>query len=68
MNDDAQPGGTTPNFDPEVQCDECGVFGAYGVGDNHLCADCYAGKGSCCREFGKDDLWRPEDLSTSDGK
>jgi len=44
--------------DPEAACDECGAFGAYALGDRRLCLDCYAGKGSCCPEFGKDDLWR----------
>lgn len=44
--------------DPEARCDECGAFGAMAFGDRLLCPECYAGKGSCCPEFGKDDLWR----------
>lgn len=43
--------------DPAARCGECGAFGATQFGDLFLCTDCYAGKGSCCPEFGKDDLW-----------
>ncbi len=38
-------------------CDVCGRFGAFRFGDRTLCEDCYVGCGSCCPEFGKDDLW-----------
>lgn len=40
-----------------VVCDRCGKFGAYVIDDRALCPECYAGSGSCCPEFGKDDLW-----------
>jgi hypothetical protein len=42
---------------PALVCDECGAAGAFEFGDTKLCLNCYAGKGSCCPEFGKDDLW-----------
>jgi len=38
-------------------CDVCGRFGAFHIGQRILCQDCYQGSGSCCPEFGKDDLW-----------
>ena len=41
----------------DAACDACGRFGAFHIGDRTLCEDCYAGCGSCCPEFGKDDLW-----------
>ena len=44
-------------LDENVACDVCGKFGAYYFGDRTLCPDCYGGCGSCCPEFGKDDLW-----------
>ncbi len=39
-------------------CDCCGRFGAYGFGDRSLCLECYEEAGSCCPEFGSQDLWR----------
>ena len=39
------------------RCDVCGRFGAVRVDERSLCQDCYTGSGSCCPEFGKDDLW-----------
>lgn len=58
------PGGQCANPGAEdfrtvegIRCDTCGRFGAVKVGDRALCPDCYAGSGSCCPEFGKDDLW-----------
>lgn len=38
-------------------CDDCGRPGAYRLGDHTLCLDCYSNRGSCCPEFGRDDLW-----------
>ncbi len=35
----------------------CCRFSAVRIGDRALCPDCYHGCGSCCPEFGKDDLW-----------
>lgn len=46
-----------PAVDSDLACDECGAFGAFVLGDAKLCLRCYAEKGSCCPEFGKDDLW-----------
>ncbi len=48
--------------DEALVCDVCGRFGAVRIGDRALCVDCYQECGSCCPEFGKDDLWSfPED-------
>jgi len=47
-------------YDPEAACDYCGKFGAYDLGDKHLCTDCYCEMGSCCLEFGGHDLWTEE--------
>jgi hypothetical protein len=43
-------------------CEICGKFDAVRIGDRTLCLDCYHGCGSCCPEFGRDDLRSfPED-------
>ncbi len=44
-------------MDERVACDACGRFGAFTFGERHLCVDCYEECGSCCLEFGGDDLW-----------
>ncbi|HVU26441.1 MAG TPA: hypothetical protein VHG71_01735 [Verrucomicrobiae bacterium] len=44
-------------LDENAACDGCGKFGAYHFDGRTLCAECYTGCGSCCPEFGKDDLW-----------
>lgn len=44
-------------LDEDAVCDVCGRFGAFHFGGRALCLDCYSGCGSCCPEFGKDDLW-----------
>lgn len=44
-------------FKPEATCSCCGRFGAFDFGEEFLCSDCYAEKGSCCLEFGGHDLW-----------
>lgn len=46
--------------DEKAVCDVCGKFGAFHFGDRVLCQECYVGSGSCCPEFGKDDLWPRE--------
>ncbi len=43
--------------DANIQCEVCGRFGAFSFGDRHICEECYEGCGSCCPEFGADDLW-----------
>lgn len=40
------------------RCDSCGRFGAIEVGNIYLCTDCYQERGSCCMEFGGNDLWK----------
>ena len=45
-------------FDENAACTSCGKYGAYLLDGQRLCADCYEQRGSCCREFGEDDLWR----------
>jgi len=47
-------------FKPETACDNCGRFGAFDLGDQHLCSDCYIECGSCCMEFGGNDLWKKD--------
>jgi hypothetical protein len=54
--DDA-PTPTTEND----RCESCGRWGAVEIAGRPLCDDCRQGCGSCCPEFGKDDLWA-EDL------
>ena len=48
-------------FDDTATCDACGRYGAFHVGQRTHCQDCYQGSGSCCPEFGKDDLWTFDD-------
>jgi hypothetical protein len=48
----------TARLDENAVCDVCGAFGAFHFGDRLLGQDCYEGCGSCCPEFGKDDLWQ----------
>ena len=40
-----------------LTCEECGAFGAIEWDGKRLCPECSTAKGSCCPEFGKDDLW-----------
>lgn len=42
--------------DADARCDRCGAFSALDLGDERLCEDCYRARGSCCLEFGADDL------------
>lgn len=44
-------------FNENAVCDRCGRFGAYEFDGERLCVDCYELRGSCCLEFGGDDLW-----------
>ncbi|PTY07159.1 hypothetical protein DB347_07555 [Opitutaceae bacterium EW11] len=46
-----------PGPQAELICAECGASGAHEIAGTVLCERCYAEKGSCCPEFGKDDLW-----------
>ena len=39
------------------RCDRCGQPAVAKVGDEYLCESCYQNPGSCCMEFGGDDLW-----------
>jgi hypothetical protein len=49
----AAPSETTPgNY-----CERCGTANAVKVGARWLCENCYVEAGSCCPEFGADDLW-----------
>jgi hypothetical protein len=41
----------------DARCDRCGGFATLLAGDRPLCEECYRGCGSCCPEFGQDDLW-----------
>jgi hypothetical protein len=34
--------------DPDAACEACGAFGAFRFDGETLCAECYAGRGSCC--------------------
>lgn len=52
--------GQEVQFDPNAVCDRCHRFGAFWFSDHTLCADCYEEGGSCCLEFGGDDLWESD--------
>jgi hypothetical protein len=48
-------------FDENAACERCGQYGVYLFDGEKLCAACYEKRGSCCPEFGCDDLWTNED-------
>ena len=48
-------------LDARLRCDTCGAFGAFDLGDQKLCEECYRHCGSCCPEFGGHDLWSTDD-------
>jgi hypothetical protein len=56
-NEIVQPHDGSVQLDETTVCEDCGRVGAYRVGDHALCLDCYSNRGSCCPEFGRDDLW-----------
>lgn len=39
-----------------VACGFCGHYGAFEIGGQFLCPRCYESCGSCCPEFGREDL------------
>jgi hypothetical protein len=41
-----------------MDCKFCGNPTSLMIGDMPICENCYNNAGSCCREFGDDDLWR----------
>src|SRR5204862_3824440 len=55
-------------FDENTACERCGKFGAYEFDGARLCVDCYETRGSCCPEFGSDDLWRATAAMPADTK
>lgn len=57
---EAQPHNTALHADEKATCDRCGKFDAFDIAGRKLCGDCYQIAGSCCPEFGADDLWQPE--------
>ncbi len=48
--------GTSIRLNEEAACSFCGRFGAFEIGHQLLCPSCYEGCGSCCPEFGREDL------------
>ena len=49
---------TKPRPNEDIVCDRCGRFGAFDFAGTKLCEECYEVVGSCCPEFGADDLWQ----------
>lgn len=43
-------------FDENAACERCGRFGVFAFEGEKLCAECYGASGSCCAEFGGNDL------------
>jgi hypothetical protein len=50
-----------PKCNENAVCERCGKFGACEVAGQWLCPACYETSGSCCPEFGADDLWAERD-------
>lgn len=42
----------------KTSCERCGHPDSMAFGDHWFCAECYYISGSCCLEFGDDDLWK----------
>jgi hypothetical protein len=42
----------------EAVCCRCGSENAVELGGQYYCLACYTVMGSCCLEFGADDIWR----------
>ncbi len=49
---------TAKTTEPDTICERCGRPGAIEIAGRHICLACYDICGSCCLEFGDDDLWR----------
>lgn len=47
--------------DDDARCERCGGLSPFDLGDRRLCEECVRLSGSCCLEFGADDLWRREE-------
>ncbi len=45
----------------DAPCDRCGNPSSHDFGDRRVCEECCAAYGSCCLEFGADDLWELDD-------
>jgi hypothetical protein len=52
------PYGAESEAAAQGRCERCGAPSGVKVGTRWLCQSCYAEAGSCCLEFGGDDLWK----------
>lgn len=57
----ARDGKTAEATDRDAVCERCGRPGAIEIAGRRICLACYDICGSCCLEFGDDDLWRQRD-------
>ena len=48
-------------------CEKCGGLDGLEVGGRSICEACYSLSGSCCLEFGADDLWKEREGETEKG-
>ena len=46
-----------PNRECVMECKYCGKPTEIAIGGEPICEECYQNAGSCCLEFGGDDLW-----------
>ena len=44
-------------------CERCGRPDGIEIGGRQLCEECYQIAGSCCLEFGGDDLWQEKNAA-----
>ncbi len=57
MNAEEEPAGKCRDKRPaEATCVRCGLQTDKFIGDVPICDGCYQIRGSCCPEFGEDDL------------
>jgi hypothetical protein len=45
---------------PAAVCNRCGRPAVVEIEGQSLCEECYQLPGSCCMEFGADDLWKED--------
>ncbi len=57
-----------PNAETMAGCQRCGRKESYVFAGKRLCRDCFQLYGSCCLEFGGDDLWKEREEENEDSE
>lgn len=51
-----------------MDCSICGRPNAQLIGGRPICEQCYENAGSCCLEFGGDDLWQRQEQDAGESR